>query len=338
MRLRYFVARRVVSSFVTVIFVIFVSFAILYAGIDREPAQIAAMFNGNHSVFYLFFRYLGNIFTGHWGYLPSSFPFFESFPVAYVMTLLLPDTLQLILTTMVLALLISIPMGTFTGLNRNTTGDMAGRVYSFLFYGMPVIFLSLFFQMLFAKGGLVGTGLPDTGPFSVGLVSPTFLKFGITFPTHVPIIDGLVNLNFNFAWSSFEHLILPSVTLALWTSGALTRFMRNEVIEHMYEPHVNAAKSRGLTQKRIIKRYIRRNSYVPFITMLGPEFALLTGWIVVTETIFGYPGIGTFVVVSAEQFYINGVATGLLVFGIILVALNFISDIVYALLDPRIRY
>lgn len=279
-----------------------------------------------------------NIFEGHWGYVPSDFTEFGGLSLAFVMTLLLPDTLQLLFISITLALLISIPMGTSIGVNSNSLGDHLSRIYTFFFYGMPVIFTAIILQILLARGGLLGVGLPDTGPFTLGLVAPSFMKYGVTYPTHVPIIDGLINGDLPFAWSSFEHLIMPAMVLAFWCSSAFTRFLRNDIIEHKNDPHIIAARARGLPERTVVRKYIRRNSYIPFLTVLGPLLATLICWIVVTETIFGYPGIGNFMVYSFEYFYLDGLATTLLVFGIMVVSMNFIADILYAFLDPRIRY
>lgn len=338
LRFRYYLIRRILSSFVTVLLVILVAFILIYIDILRLPGEYVAEFGANKSFIALYFTFLKDVFTGNLGYLPPGFPFFKHFPLSQVILLLLPDTLQLLVISMLLSLLFSIPVGTHVGLNRNSTSDMISRIYTFAFYGMPIFFTSLVVQMLFAKGGYLGFGLPDTGPYSVGLVQPSFIKYGVTYPTHIPIIDGILNGNYYFALSALEHLIMPAMVLALWTSAAFTRFMRNEIIDHMNEMHVTAARSRGIAERQIVRRYIRRNSYIPFVTVIGPLMVYLVSWIVLTETIFGYPGIGNFVVASAENFYMVGVAVGMMILGIILVGLNLIADILYAILDPKIRY
>lgn len=338
MKLRYYVIRRVFGAFITIILVVFVSFLLIYTALLREPRIIAEQFGGNMSLPGLFFTYLGNVFEGNLGYVPGNFVVFAGLPLGFVMTLLLPDTLQLLFVSLVLSLLISIPVGTHIGTNQGSVSDHISRVYTFFFYGMPVIFTALLLQILLAKGGILGLGLPDTGPFSLGIVAPGFMKYGITYPTHVPIIDGLINGNLPFAWSAFEHLIMPSLVLAFWCSSAFTRFLRNDMIEHIHDPHIIAARSRGIPERTVIRRYVRRNSYIPLLSLLGPLVSTLASWVVVTEIVFGYPGIGNFMVDSFEYFYLGGLATTLMVFGILVVLMNLTADILYAVLDPRIRY
>lgn len=338
LKLRYYVVRRIFSAIITLLFVVLVAFILFYISLIKVPTGVARIFGANYSLPVLYFRYLHDVITGNLGYIPMTFPEFHAFPVTYVITLLLPDTLQLIVVSLVLAFLISVPLGTFSGNNKNSLGDTGIRIYSFFFFSMPVIFTALWIQMLFARGGYLGTGLPDTGPYPAGLTLPPFIQYGITFPTHVPIVDGLVNGDFQFAFGAFEHLIMPAMVLGLWTSSAMAIFLRGEIVEHLDEPYVTAARARGLPQRIVMKRYIRRNSYTSFITVTAPLFAWLIGWIVVTEYTFGYPGIGTFLWDSVTSYYPTGIATSMLVFGSILVIMNLVVDVTYAFLDPRIRY
>lgn len=323
---------------VSLIFVALLAFVIAYLGLLRTPVLMAEEYGSNISFFSMFVDFLHGILTGSLGTTPNSLPEYAGLPVTFVLTLLLPDTLQLIFVSLVLALVISIPLGSYAGFNKNSPGDFLARIYTFFFYSVPVIFVAFTVQLLFASGGVLGTGLPDTGPFTIGIHKPGFITFGITFPTHIPIIDGIVNGDFAFAWSSFEHLIMPAMVLGFWTSAAMSRFLRNEIVEHIGEPYVIAALARGIPRKEVLRRYVRRNSYNTFLTVTGPIFALLIGWVIITEIIFGYPGIGTFMIESVNQLFMAGLASCMLILGVALVVMNLAVDILYAVMDPRIRY
>lgn len=326
------------SSVIVVIFVIIISFIILYLSLEKVPQQIAVEYSGNGSFYHIFSTYIYNLLTGHWGYVTGILTYNDQ-PLYRVIGDLLPYTLQLIVLSLVLSMLISIPLGSYAGMRKNSMGDIAVRVYSLAFYGIPVIFTSYWFLLLFSSGGILGTNLPVSGPYTIGLSGPPkFMKFGVTYPTHLPLIDGLINGDFTFSLSVLEHIILPATVLALWTSAALARFMRNEMIEHLSEAYVTSARARGLSQRTVMRRYVRRNSLIPFVTEVGPLFAGLIGWVVIIENIFGYPGIGFLMVQSVLFYYFNGLAVCLFILGLTLVVLNFISDLIYAFLDPRLRY
>ncbi len=339
MKLRYYVLRRLLSSFITLILVIFAAFLVLYISIVQLPFGLPRAFGVSGPFPYVFAAFLKNILTGNWGYNTGVSSYYSNRSFVWIVSLLLPYTLQLIIGTLIVSLAITIPLGSHIAMRRNSTRDYAARVWSFVTYGMPILFSSYFVLLLFAKGGYAGTGLPDSGMYTIGASGPPpFLKEGITYPTHFALVDGLLNGDYAFAYSAFLHLIMPVMALSMWTSAALVRFMRSEMLENVNEPYVMAAYSRGIADKNVRRKYIRRNSYIPFLTAIGPLYSGLIGWSVLIEFIFGYHGIGYFMMLSAYNLYMKGFAICLLTLGVTVIALNFIIDLVYAYLDPRIRY
>lgn len=339
MKLRYYVIRRLLSSFVTLILVILVSFIILYISIVQLPFNLPAQFGVNGPFPIVFYHFLVRILSGNWGYNTGVQTYYAERPLTWIVSILLPYTIQLIVATMVVSLAISIPLASHISVRRNSLTDSAARVWSYVAYGTPILFSSYFILILFARGGVLGTGLPDGGMYAIGSGGlPPFLKDGVTYPTHFAIIDGLLNGDFSFAYSAFIHLIMPTMVLSLWTSAALVRFMRSDMLDNIHEPYVTAAYARGLSERRVRGKYIRRNSYIPFVTVIGPLYSGLIGWVVIIEFIFGYHGIGYFMLLSAYNMYMDGLAVCLLTLGITVIALNFVVDIIYAFLDPRIRY
>jgi len=338
LRLRFFILRRAITSVLALFVITFIAFLLVYAGLMKEPQQIKIEFGANTSILSIYLRYISDLFTGNLGLVPEAFPEFKAFPLSFVITLLLPDSVQLIFVTMIFSIPLAILESTIAIRRSNSTLDVALRVFAFFFYSTPIIVTSFVIQMMFARGGLFHTGLPDTGAFTIGLKPLNFVHYGVTYPTHVPIVDGIVNGNFAFALSSFEHLVMPSAVLILWTSSALSRYLTSTMFEHRNAPSVQFARSLGYPEARIVKLHIRRVSYGPTLSAIGFVFGGLIGWIVVTEVIFGYPGIGTLLIDSTEYFFFNGLATCFFILGIMVLVLNFISDVVNIILDPRIKY
>lgn len=338
MRLRYYVMRRLLSSFVTLILVILAAFLVVYIGVYRLSSSIQSSFGFNGPLPYVFYHFLVNVLSGNWGINTASTLYAQK-PITWIVSLLLPYSLQLIVATLLLSLLVTIPVGTHIAFRRNSGRDYAARLMSFIAYGTPILFSAYLIMLTFAKGGWLGTGLPDTGMYTLGAMGPpAFMKGGVTYPTHFAILDGILNGDFAFAYSGFIHLIMPAAVLSIWTSGALIRFMRNEMLDNVVEPHVFAARARGLPEREVRKRYIRRNSYIPFVTVIGPLYSGLIGWAAVTELIFGYQGLGYFMILSAYSISLNTLAICLLILGMTVITMNFMIDVIYAFLDPRIRY
>lgn len=338
MRLRYYILRRIITSFATLILVILVSYIIMYVGLIERPLFIREEYGVEGFFPYLFFKFLISILSGNWGINTGIQTELFRYPFTTIIAFLLPYTLQLIIGSLIVSLAIAIPVGSRIAIRRNGVGDYSARIWSFASYGMPIVFSSYFILLLFANGGILGTKFPDTGMYTITSQPPPFLYNGITNPTHFAILDGLINGDFQFAYSAFIHLILPTMVLSIWTSAALIRFMRNNVLDSISEPYVLAAYSRGLSERRVNSKYVRRNSYIPFVTVIGPLYSGLIGWAVIVEFVFGYKGIGYFMLLSAYSLYIRGLAICLMVLGLTVIILNFLTDIIYAFLDPRIRY
>jgi peptide/nickel transport system permease protein len=160
-------------------------------------------------------------------------------------------------------------------------------------------------------------------------------------PKHITglyVLDSILTLNIPSLISAIRHLILPSITLGIYLSGIYTRLTRSNMLEILRKDFITAAKARGLPEDTIIYKHALKNAFIPILTMMGLQFALLLAGAVLTETTFSWPGMGTFL---AERIFYRDYTTvqGTIVFfALLVVSVSLIIDILYAYIDPRIRY
>ncbi len=252
-----------------------------------------------------------------------------------------PNTIQLALFATILALAIAIPLGTFIGARPNSVADQVGRVFSLSGFAMPAFWLAVMLQIGLGKNVITGNPFgvfPISGSVPDVPIAPSFYTNGITSPTHIPIFDALLHADWSYAWGSFMHVVLPTLTLTYGILAGILRFIRAGMVDSTYQEYVRTARAKGVPERDVIKRHIRRNALIPTVTVMGLLFASLLGGAVLVETVFNYPGLGLLSVQAAINFQIFAVIGSTLVFGVILMVANLIVDIVYALIDPRIRY
>ncbi|MGC8609272.1 MAG: ABC transporter permease, partial [Thermoplasmata archaeon] len=184
-----------------------------------------------------------------------------------------------------------------------------------------------------------GTFNPADIPFPPPswLVSPSS-GVVLSEPTHMILFDAMIHGDWAIAESAFLHLILPVVTLTYGVLAGIIRFLRAGMMDNRNQEYVKTARAKGVPEKTIIKKHIRKNAIIPTVTVLGLLFASLLGGVVLIEDVFDYPGMGLLGVNAVTSYSIYGVMGVTLVFGLVLVTANLIVDIVYAFLDPRIRY
>lgn len=280
-----------------------------------------------------YFYYIANLFKGDWGFVTKPVPM----AVLAGIELFLPNTVQLAIFAAILSIIISIPLGTFIGSRPNSVADQVGRAFSLVGYAMPQFVLGIFLIIVF-----LGV-LPSYGIVNVPIPPPGWLinqqtGYIVSSPTHLVFFDALIHGNLTIAWSAFLHLILPVVTLTYAILAGLLRFIRAGMVDATNQEYVKTARSKGVPEGLIIKRHIRRNAMIPTITVMGLLIAALLSGVVIIEILFQYHGIGWFTVQATLNNQIYGVMDTTLVFGLILVSANLIVDIVYAFMDPRIRY
>ena len=246
------------------------------------------------------------------GDLGDSFIFGE--PALKLILHHMPATMELAFSALILAIVIGIPLGLYAGLypeSRISKGIMAASIFGF---SLPTFWVGLMLIMLFAVElrWVPATGRGDIGSF-LGMQSSLFT------------LDGL------------SHIFLPALNLALLKISLAIRLTRAGVREAMGQDYVKYARAKGLSTRRIILVHVMKNIMIPVVTVMGLEFGSLIGFSVVTETIFAWPGMGKLLIDAILQLDRPVVVAYLMIIVLFFVLINLIVDILYSLLDPRVR-
>ena len=246
------------------------------------------------------------------GDLGTSFIFGE--PALQLIFQRLPATLELAFAALIMAILIGIPLGLFAGLRPESKVSQTIMGGSILGFSLPTFWVGLMLIMVFAVilGWLPSTGRGDTGEF-LGMTSSFFT------------IDGL------------RHLILPAFNLALFKISLTIRLTRAGVMEAMSQDYIKFARAKGLSDRRIMGVHLMKNIMIPVVTVMGVEFGNLIAFSLVTETIFAWPGIGKLLIDAIQQLDRPVIVAYLILIVLVFILINLIVDIIYTLLDPRVR-
>lgn len=230
----------------------------------------------------------------------------------------LPATLELTIFAMIISTTIAIPIGVISATKRGTGLDGGIMLVAMFGQSIPSFWLGI---MLLLFVGLQLKLLPISG--HVAVLDP-MLKGDIS--------EGLTNLP-----NALRYLIMPGVTIGLFSLSRNARLVRSSMLEVLSQDYVTTARSKGLGERTVIMKHAFRNALIPVVTMLGLEFGFLLSGVVVTETVFSWPGVGRLVTNAITQRDIPVVQASVVLFSFLFIALNLLVDLIYAQLDPRIR-
>jgi len=268
-----------------------------------------------------YLNYLAKLFQGDfgrsliWGRRPVLVEIMEH----------LPATVELAISGFLVSIVLGILLGTEGGWRGGKTSS-AVKIYSAVTYALFIPWIGMLFQLLFS----VWLGaLPVGGRIDPGLEPPSI--------TGLYLVDSLITGKWDSFLSALKHLILPSLTLGLVISGVFSRVTRTSVEEIMRQDFVVAARARGIPEYRIML-HVLKNAFIPIMTMMGLQLALLMTGAILTETTFSWPGMGTFLLERIEYRDYTTVQGTVVFFAIIVSVVNLLVDVLYAYIDPRIRY
>jgi ABC-type dipeptide/oligopeptide/nickel transport system permease component len=286
-----------------------------------------------------FFTWLQNVLVGNWGY--TLLPGLTSTETTWqVFSSRFPYTAELAIGGTILTIVIAIPLGIISATHANKPADHASRIVALAGYSVPQFWFGYILQIVFVLYVAIhGSGLfPASGalPKSCAICFPN--PGTITSYTGLPVLDAALSGNGAYLWDSLVGLALPATTLAITTIGALTRILRSSMVDALHQDYVLLARSKGLSERIVIYRHALRNALLPAITIAGLILASLLGGVVVVEYVFSLPGVGAAAVAAAYAYDYNFLALYVLVTALIIVVTNLAVDILYAKLDPRIRY
>ncbi len=248
-------------------------------------------------------------------------------PVAETLGIRFPATLELALLSMFIAIIIGIPVGIISAARRNSAIDGVSMVGSLVGVSMPIFWLGLMLIMLFA---VYLQWLPAGGRISTGVE--------ITPITNMYLLDSILTGNLEGFIDTGKHIIMPAIALATIPMAIIARMTRSSMLDVLQEDYVRTAKAKGLGGALVLFRHALKNAALPVVTIIGLQMGTLLAGAVLTETIFAWPGIGRWVydgILGRDYPIVQG---GTLVIALIFVVVNFTVDILYAVLDPRIRY
>lgn len=241
----------------------------------------------------------------------------------------LPATLELTIPAMLITAVLGVGLGSFAAKNRKKVIDYVIRLFSVFIYSIPIFFMGLIFQIVF------GVRL-DILPLS-GRMDPILLT---TFQskTNFYVIDSILTQNWPALKSTFLHLIMPSVTLGLSLTGVFIRLTRVNMIEMIKSDFITAGRARGISENKLVYKHSLRNTLIPIMTLIGLQMAILIAGAVLTETTFSWPGMGRYLVDRIALRDYTAVQSTIAVFAFFVAIISLVMDILYALVDPRIRY
>ena len=323
--MRVYILRRLLQIVPTVLMITFVVFMMMQsipgdpvvallgdAYTEEDAVRVRQQYGLDKPVVVQYFIWLGKLVQGDWGTSVLS-----GRPVLKDVVLRLPVTLELIVLSMGIALLIAVPAGIIGALRQNTWGDYAATSVAMIGVSIPEFFIGVLLLLLFSFG-LDGL-LPSSG----------WVYLPGTCPTIVCAAGVMGNA---------QHVLMPALALGIGRAALLTRLLRGSMLEVIRTEYVTTARAKGLAERPIVLKHALKNALIPTVTVMGLQVGFLIGGAIVVETLFAMPGLGTFgidAIIARDYQQVQGFA---LVTAFAFVVINLIVDLTYSALDPRIRY
>src|SRR6266498_3205250 len=238
-----------------------------------------------------------------------------------------PATVELALAAMIFAIGLGIPLGFFAAKWHGSWFDHLSLFASLIGISIPIFFLAVILKYVFAvRLGL----LPSIGQISV--------LSNLKHPTNFYILDAIIAGNWGALWDVIKHLILPGIALGSIPLAIVTRITRAAVLDVQNEDYVRTARAKGISPLIVDRRHVLRNAMLPISTIIGLQTGLLLSGAVLIETVFAFPGIGSWIANAIFNRDYPVIQGGILFLAVVFVVVNLIVDVSYAIINPRIRY
>ena len=270
-------------------------------------------------------QYLAYMSAALQGDLGTSY--YTNTPVSEEIGARFPATIELAIAAITFASIVGILIGILAAVKKNTIFDAGGTIIALIGVSIPIFWLGIMFIMFFS-------GYLHLLP-SGGRIDP------MLEPAHVTgfyMIDALLAGNAAAFESAAVHIVLPALTLGMYSMAIITRMTRSTMLETLSQDYVRTARAKGLAENRVVGKHALRNSLIPVVTVIGLQFGALLGGALLTETVFSWPGIGKYTVDSIMKSDFPVVQGIVLLVAFVFVLVNLGADLVYAYLDPRIKY
>ncbi len=292
-------------------------------GVSAERhAELMAQFGFDQPLWKQYADYVSGLLHGNFGY-----SFSTKKPVLSEFMARFPATLELALCAIVLATVLGVGAGILSAIRRGSWIDQVTMGTALVGYSMPIFWWALLLIILFStKLGWT----PVSGRISLTQFFPSVTGF--------MLIDSLLAGKPAAFWSAVHHLILPTIVLATIPLAVIARQTRSAMLEVLGEVYIMTAKSKGLAPRRVVWLHALRNALIPVVTTIGLQVSVLMGGAILTETIFSWPGIGKWMIDSISRRDYQVVQGGLLLIAAVVMIVNLTVDLLYGLINPRVRH
>jgi peptide/nickel transport system permease protein len=330
-----YAARRVLLGLVMLFGLVCITFAVshiapadpaaLAAGPDasREAIETVRREHGlDRPLHEQFVRYVSGLARGDLGRSVST-----PHDVVTELARFFPATLELVVISMSLGVLLGVPLGMLAATRRNGLADHGTRIFAISGVAMPAFWFGIVLQLFF--GVYLGL-LPTSGRLPVTLPEPPAI-------TRFLIIDSMLAGHWQTMKEALRHAVLPALVLSLPCLASIVRVHRSEMIEALSADHVTAARAHGIRERRVVSVLAFRNALIPTLALIGLRYGWMLGGTVLVETVFDWPGIGLYAVQSAIASDFRPVMGVTLLIGLNFMIVNLIIDLCYGLVDPRLR-
>lgn len=336
MRLRYYIFRRILLIIPVLIGLSIVTFTVshlapgdpvkLAAGPRASPEEIQRLteaFGLDKPLPLQYLNYLRGLLRGDLGR-----SMMNGHRVIKDLLRFFPATLELVLVSMVLAVSIGVPAAVISAVYRDRWPDQISRFLALGSISMPVFWLAIMLQLIFAQYLRL---LPVSGRFDARMPYPETI-------TGLLLLDTLLQRDFTSFLVALKHMLLPAFCQSLLALALITRFLRADILEVLQKDFVLMAQANGIPQRVILFKYVLKNGLIATVAMLGFLFGFALGGSVLIETVFDWPGIGLFALNSALTLDFQPIMGVTLFVGLLFTLVNLGTDLLYGMLDPRIRY
>ncbi len=270
-----------------------------------------------------YFIYVGNLLRGDLGTsIRTQRPVLKDLKKSF------PATIELAIFSMFVAILFGMLFGVISAIKRNSVTDQAVRAVSVIGVSVPSFWFGLMLLLIFYSW--LGWA-PGPGRLSPSLSAPPSV-------TGLYVMDALLAGKWNVAWDAFKHLILPGIVLGSYTMGLITRTTRSSLLEVLSLDYIRTARAKGLNEKLVIVGHALGNALIPVLTVIGLGFGNLLGGMVVVETVFAWQGIGQYAFQAAGNLDFPAIIGVSVLIAVNYAVINLIIDILYGVIDPRVRY
>jgi len=327
--MRDYVIRRILGMIPLILIVMIVSFAIFsmvpnpFAALIENPRikrsdidRLIKAWGFDLPWYMRFFRWFGGVIQGDWG--PSLL--YPGSSARDVIARALPVTLRLMGIEFLVALAIGLPIGIISAVKQYSVTDYVVTVVSFMGMSMPTFWFGLMLMMLFSVVLKRPSGMPLLPPG--GILTPGLeeASFWVKF------------------WDRAQYLVMPVIVLAFSSIGSWARYMRSSMLEVIRQDYIRTARAKGVLERSVINKHALRNAMIPIVTLIALSVPAIVGGASITETIFNIPGMGKLIIAAETKADYPTAMVGLMLVSILVIVFNLLADIVYAWIDPRIKY